>query len=890
MITTIQDIFKWILISLKSIFIENKRNLIKLLISISSILIILIEGSKEIKKLNISLTVYLLHNMSRYKSLLFLLCGLIAVASMILYDYFIVRHFKLNIPLGKIFKFSWISNTFNSFLGFVGLAGASIRTMLYKKEEVPTEKAAYTSLLITPATITGLSFLALMEVINVFNIKSILIEHRLVMSALCIIALYMPMYFLLYRFKWLRDKFTPEDFELEEPRLLRLKLALASIFEWTMAGTLLWIISINFTRSVSFFEALGVITIATTAGIISLIPGGIGSFDLVCYWALQIMGSRPHEALAILIMYRLFYYVIPWIIGIGLSLTEVGDVISEKIPKDILPVKVVQKSLSSWQRIWFTNYKQILDFGVWALSILVFICGIILIFSAAIPGIAYRLDLVAKLTSFAFMRFSHRISIVIGLMLLVVSKGIKEHIRRAYFFTIGLLLTGALFTFAKGLDYEEALFLLVAAFLLWFTRKRYYRESAPIRLSTLFMFLIITSLSMGIYVALANNASLGFVKIYKHLGITEKVFVGKEAFINNAIYAFGLTWFFIGMAILLSPKRPFDKTINDDELNKLNELLNKYEGSYRTHLLFLRDKNFYWAQDEKVLIAYSKIRDKLVVLGDPIGEEALFEDAIQEFQAFADKYALNPAFYQISEKYLSMYHQNGYYFFKLGEEAVVDLTTFNLDGKKKKDLRLVKNRFEKANLKFQVIDPPFSKEIISELRNISDAWLEGRKEKGFSLGWFQEEYINRAPVAVIENEKDEIIAFATLMPKYDGKSMAIDLMRFKNDAPNGTMDTLFLQLILWCQEKGYSEFNVGMAPLSNVGVAPYAHRQEKLAKFVYKLGNYWYSFSGLRRYKEKFDPNWEPKYLAYPQFISLPTLVLDITLLVSKSRDKRYKK
>lgn len=137
------------------------------------------------------------------------------------------------------------------------------------------------------------------------------------------------------------------------------------------------------------------------------------------------------------------------------------------------------------------------------------------------------------------------------------------------------------------------------------------------------------------------------------------------------------------------------------------------------------------------------------------------------------------------------------------------------------------------------------------------------------------------------NDHDKIIAFATIMPVYDEVSISVDLMRFDHNAcPNGTMDALFVNLISWSKQQNYKYFNLGMAPLSNVGLSPFAHEQEKLANFVYKFGNHWYKFSGLRNYKEKFHPDWEPRYLAYPKFISLPTLLIELTILISKNIKK----
>ena len=236
----------------------------------------------------------------------------------------------------------------------------------------------------------------------------------------------------------------------------------------------------------------------------------------------------------------------------------------------------------------------------------------------------------------------------------------------------------------------------------------------------------------------------------------------------------------------------FNTKPEDKDMEKLKQFLKKYKGNYLTHVIFLKDKSLYWAQNDQVLLAYADISHKLVVLGDPIGDSSLFKNAIEDFQTFADKFGHTPVFYQVSEKYFPYYHENGYYFFKLGEEAVINLDTFSLSGSKHdKSLRSTKKRLEKDGFKFQVLNPPFSSEMVSEVRLISDIWLGKRKEKGFSLGFFNEYYIQSAPVAVLKNNSDKIIAFATIMPAYDEISLSVDLMRFDHDAcPNGTMDAL----------------------------------------------------------------------------------------------------
>ena len=86
---------------------------------------------------------------------------------------------------------------------------------------------------------------------------------------------------------------------------------------------------------------------------------------------------------------------------------------------------------------------------------------------------------------------------------------------------------------------------------------------------------------------------------------------------------------------------------------------------------------------------------------------------------------------------------------------------------------------------------------------------------------------------------------------------------------NGIMDYLFVQMFLYLKDKGVKAFDLGMAPLSRVGMEEHSFFQEKIAYLVYAFTNRFYSFSGLRNYKEKFAPVWEPRFLSYPKDSSL---------------------
>ena len=259
----------------------------------------------------------------------------------------------------------------------------------------------------------------------------------------------------------------------------------------------------------------------------------------------------------------------------------------------------------------------------------------------------------------------------------------------------------------------------------------------------------------------------------------------------------------------------------------------------------------------------------LVVLGDPVGDVSSFESLLEAFYEYAEYYGYDIIFYQVSDRFMPLYHNFGNQFFKLGEEAIIDLTTFTTSGKKRRGFRATLNKFDDLNIKFEVIEPPFSKEMIETLQHVSDQWLDGRNEMHFSVGQFSEAYLSKAPIGIMRNEEGKIIAFCTLMPTYFNDAISVDLIRWLPELDLPLMDGLYLHMLSWGKEKGYRSFNMGMATLSNVGQLHYSYLRERLAGRVFEHFNGLYRFQGLRRYKEKYGPNWEPRFLVYRKNASL---------------------
>ncbi|MBW4082122.1 bifunctional lysylphosphatidylglycerol flippase/synthetase MprF [Paenibacillus sp. S150] len=852
---------------------------VRALVPLVIIALVYLEGQHELKQVHLGLIIQELKRVPAEAIAQMMGVALLSVAVMSAYDYLIRRHFRLDIGRWSTFRFSWIANSFNNLIGFAGLAGVGLRTLLYRKSGVPAAVLAPAIVFLSPLMITGLSLFSWGNIFGLLPAAALLREHKWLVFAVWGMALYLPFFIILQRSslfaKWVNRG------QGRTPWLTVAASVGASFLEWLFAGITFWTIGSHLLGGVEFVAVFSIYVIAAIAGTLSMAPGGIGAFDLIALLGLTQLGYPSDKAMAVLVVYRLFYYLVPWLIGLALAALEIG--LQGKKGSDRTSAGI-EPSLNVWQKIWGWpgQYTFLSDLGVWALGKLVFVSGLLLLLSAATPELVYRLRLTEDLLSLPVMRISHHLSVLTGFMLILLSRGISLRVRRAYIWTSVLLSGGAVFTFTKGFDYEEALFLLLVALILWISRARFYRISVPVSRQNTAWWLVLTSFIALVYYLLGSYVHHGFLK---HLprGV-EPEWLQRHS--NVSVTAAGglvLSWLLLTMLVTLRPHRKADGLFADRDMERLTRFLGENPGNPLTHMLFLGDKSFYWAQGGKVLFAFARARDKLVVLGDPLGPRSLINEGISEFRQTADLYGLAVVFYQATPAYLPLYHEQGYRFFKLGEEAAVPLADFTLSGKKNSDLRNVKSRFEREEYLFEVTAAPHPAALLDELHGISEEWLSGRSEKGYSLGWFKPSYLQLAPLALLRGKDGAVLAFASIAPGYDGgDTVSIDLMRHRKNAPNGTMDYLFVRLLEWAKEQGAGRFNLGNAPLSSVGRNSGALREEKLAHLVFVRGGHWYGFAGLRRYKEKFNPEWEPRYLAYPAVLTLSILTLDLVRLVSR--------
>ncbi|MEP6882939.1 MAG: bifunctional lysylphosphatidylglycerol flippase/synthetase MprF, partial [Dokdonella sp.] len=793
--------------------------------------------------------------------------ALLAVAFTGLIDLALARWLKLDLPTRFVLRLAFVSNALSNTLNLSGAIGSAVRLFGFSSRGVELGRGA---------ALVGMQVLSLPLGLALLMLASFVLGQTptitnaaaqwLVVAVFAASALYVPLFLILTASRRLM-RWLPENHAL--PSLaLKLRLSLISLLDWIIAAAVLYACMYVSGAHVHPMVLIACFAGASALGLISLVPGGIGVFDSLLVLGLTNAGYEQPAVLAGLFLFRICYYVLPLFAGLTLGSSMLAS---------RLPVLVrARERLRTHPLFGVLGLPASLlaDVGMRLLAVLTFSAGLLLLAAAAIPRVHEHAELVRDILPMPAIEGSYWLSILTGVFLLGLGRGIDGRLRLAYRMTQVLLSFSAVIVIVEGLHFAEAAFLLGVAVLLRLRKREFTQRAMSLSSANTWrwfagLFIVVVAFFiLGAWSAMGDESFDLF-----YFGAD-----GHSSRLARGLLAalLGLITYLIWQAFAV--RRPNLKLPEHSELERARVLYEKHGGGEFAHLSFMRDKHLFWAADGQVVMAYGAVRDRLVALGAPCGNPAEVRRAILDFRRFADTQDRVPVFYEVFERDLALYHDLGFDLFKLGELALVPLAEFTLSGKRWEDLRQAVNRSVKAELEFDVIEPPFDTGLMSELEQISDAWLadKGAREKGFSMGRFDPAYLEWSPIAVVRC-RGEVIAFANILPAY-GQSgvLSIDLMRHRPDAPRGTMDFLFARIMQWGKDRGNEWFSLGMAPLSRVGDNPYARINERLAALAFQYGGRFYNYQGLRRYKEKFAPLWIGSYLAYPRGLSVPGLLIDI--------------
>jgi phosphatidylglycerol lysyltransferase len=791
------------------------------------------------------------------------------------YDLLLARWLELPPRLSYVMRYAWLAGVLNNVVGFSGMTGSGIRYLALTRAGATTAQALADASLVLFSVPVGLSALATGVAIFYPDVlRQSGIPVPLSLAVLAAVSCYWPLFLMMAGRGPLHRRFLADTPALGPWR--RLTLFAASVLDWAMTAMLLWICLRAAQFDVGPGVTLAAFTLAQTLGLISLVPGGLGVFEGAMLVLLGAAGGEPTAGLVTgLLLFRVAYYFVPFVFAA--QLLPGLPLISEEGRFNALLERLQSHPVVRLGRLPLQFFAQL---GTRILAYAVFGAGAVLLLSAAFPGVTAHLELLDRYAPVLLREGFHLSSVVAGTLLLILARGIRAGMRSAYSTTQVLLLIGAVLALLRGIDLEEALLLLTVSMLLRSNRasftRRGYALTSPRSLRWL----------AAAFVAIALAALLGHLLYGSDRLLAGVTQFGRDlpaATYGRALLATLLTLLaWLGWTWYAMP-RPAVALPEPESLRQAEQFYTDVACTSYSFLSFLGDKYLYWPEDRHSVVQYGIRRNHLIALGDPASSGANRVRAIQQFRAFAADYNLVPVFYQVEEAHLHDYHEAGFRLLKLGESARVALADFTLKGKKPEKLRSALNRAAREGLAFEVLSQPLEARIWERLEAISDAWLEDRHlaEIGFSLGYFDRDYLAHSPIAVVRHE-GRIVAFASAVEDFGhGREYGIDLMRYIPDAPNSTMDYLFVSLILHAQQAGYRWFNLGMAPLSGVGKSPWSPRDERLLKLVYQFGDRFYNYQGLRNYKEKFRPEWRGMYLAYPRGHALTPVLFDVTALIT---------
>jgi phosphatidylglycerol lysyltransferase len=613
----------------------------------------------------------------------------------------------------------------------------------------------------------------------------------------------------------------------------------------------------------------GVYALAMAAGVLSHVPGGLGVFESVIVVGLH--GLPADQVLGSLLAWRAVYNLLPLAAA---ALMFGGQELRLQQPR----LARIEQVAAGW----------ITPVVPQVTGAIVFLAGFLLLVSGTTPAIDTRLALLQRVLPLAVLEASHLAGSVIGLGLLILARALVRRVAAAYQLTLWLLVGGIAASLLKGLEFEQAMVLGGALALLWVGRRAFYRPAAIMaeRFTPTWIASLAIVIATAIWVGLLAHRHVE----YSHsLWWTFALHGDAPRMLRAALLVVLLAATFLAMN-LLQPARAEPGSATAVDLATARAIIS-HSTLALANAVLSGDKRVLFNDRRDAFLMYQVSRRSWVALGDPVGERDAQEELVWRFRELSDHHGGWPVFYQVSAERLPLYVDLGLAALKLGEEARVPLGDFSLEGSARAELRTQRRRAERDGATFEILQPAAVAAMLPQLAAISDAWLQDKAtaEKGFSVGAFSPGYVANFPVALVRCEGDPV-AFANLWIAGTGEEIAVDLMRFGADAPRGAMDFLFIELMLWGRQQGYRWLNLGMAPLAGLDHHPLAPAWHRVGNFVFRHGEHFYNFDGLRRYKSKFNPVWESKYLAAPGGLALPRVLFDVSALIAGGVKELFRK
>jgi|SRR5580658_1210118 phosphatidylglycerol lysyltransferase len=770
-------------------------------------------------------------------------------------DWCALRYAGARVPASALFLASFCGSALGNAVGFGPLTGGAVRYRIYGSVGLGPEQVGRVMAFISVGFGLGLiafaaasALFAAVPVAHVLGWRPALLRSAAEAALLAVAAIILAAAFRRRPIGRGRLKI-----EVPRPGLLLLQIGLTAL-DLIGAAASLWVLLPA--GPVGFADFSAMFAAATALGVISHVPGGIGVFEAVILYAL---GHRVHPSLAAaaLLGYRAIYFGLPLLLAgvllAGAELARAGTVL--RSAGKLAPV---------------------------FLSTITFVLGLMLLVSGATPAFSQRLELLHDILPLWVVETSHFLGSIAGIVLLFVARGLFHRLDGAWWLGLVIAFASLGLVIAKGLAYDEAAVITCLILMLLATRRQFGRRSSLLRQP------FTAEWFAALLIVLAGSAWVLFFA-YRDVAYAHEMWWQFE-FDAQAPRAFRAL---LGASLLAAVValwqlfRPASGRVERPDAEALARAAGIIRNQDRPEAVLglMGDKSFLFSASGNALLMYAKRGRSWVALYDPVGPRAEWPELVWRFIELADEHGGRAAFYQVRPDSLPLYLEAGLQVMKLGEEALLPLAGFDLRGSRRTGLRYALKRGERDGLTLELIPPEAVPAVLADLEAISDAWLAQRRtrEKSFSVAAFVPAYLAVQSVALLRRN-GRPVAFASLMTTGPKGDAVVGIMRHRADASAYAMEFLFTRLALELKAAGFAGLSLGMAPLAGLGGGPLASYWHRIAALLWQHGGRVYNFQGLRSFKGKFHPVWEPRYLAATGTIGPFLALADVAALAGGSR------
>jgi lysyl-tRNA synthetase class 2 len=472
--------------------------------------------------------------------------------------------------------------------------------------------------------------------------------------------------------------------------------------------------------------------------------------------------------------------------------------------------------------------------------------GAINVGSALTPNMRWRGHLLLSYEPVATMRLFHALALPAGAALLLVAPYLLKRRRRAWQAAIWLMLALGAFDLLKGLDFEETALSWGAAAVLLAGGSAFGVRHDPITLrSALWRAPLLAAAGVALAVLAAWSSQADAVQL-------------------TAVATL------LGVAYVIFRPLAAPRALPDPTARAAAAELVRSHGRDTLSFFNLRaDKHYFFATDRSAFVGYRIENGVLLLSGDPVGAEESFPVLLRDLKAFADLRGLRLGAVGASERMRARYEALGLRTLYLGDEAVIELERFSLEGRGIRKVRQSVSRLGKAGYWAELLELGAVDEALREqIEQVLERGRQGAPERGFSMA-LDSLSGDDTLVVVARNAEGALRGVLHFVPCYGRPAVSLSFMRRDPATPNGLMEFMVVRAIELLRERGVAELSLNFAAFAKWMHSPEKRSERALARLV-SLGNPFFQIESLYRFNAKFFPRWEPRYLVYDGRFGLP--------------------